>query len=82
MSHEREVPREEAEEFARKNGIMFTEVSAKTSDQVDQCFLDTTARIHQLVASGTIPVDDVDSGVNQRTVASLAREDARRQCSC
>jgi hypothetical protein len=30
MAHEREVPKEEAEEFARKNGILFTEVSAKT----------------------------------------------------
>jgi small GTP-binding protein len=45
LAEEREVTYNEAARFAQENEILFTEVSAKTGDGVEECFLKCTHRI-------------------------------------
>ena len=42
---ERRVPREEAEAWARRNGMLFLEASAKTRTGIRQCFMEVVQKI-------------------------------------
>lgn len=42
---ERQVPREEAEEWARNQGMLFLEASAKTKKGVQECFMEVVQKI-------------------------------------
>jgi Ras-related protein Rab-18 len=42
---ERRVPREEAEAWARSNGMLFLEASAKTRTGIRQCFMEVVQKI-------------------------------------
>jgi len=44
--NKRQVSKEEGEEFARKNNLTFLETSAKTSENVEQAFLDSANKIY------------------------------------
>jgi len=44
--NKRQVSREEGEEFARKNNLTFLEASAKTSENVEQAFLESANKIY------------------------------------
>ncbi|CAG9580336.1 putative ras-related protein rab-2a [Leishmania major strain Friedlin] len=54
LESKRQVSREEGEAFARCNGLMFMETSAKTSQNVDDAFLQTAALIYDNVQLGMI----------------------------
>ncbi|AIO01099.1 ras-related protein rab-2a, putative [Leishmania panamensis] len=54
LDSKRQVSREEGEAFARSNGLMFMETSAKTSKNVDDAFLQTAALIYDNVQLGVI----------------------------
>ncbi|KAG5470191.1 hypothetical protein LSCM4_02885 [Leishmania orientalis] len=54
LDSKRQVSREEGEAFARRNGLMFMETSAKTSQNVDDAFLQTAAHIYENVQLGMI----------------------------
>ncbi|CAJ1011341.1 putative ADP-ribosylation factor family/Ras of Complex, Roc, domain of DAPkinase/Ras family [Leishmania naiffi] len=54
LDSKRQVSREEGEAFARNNGLMFMETSAKTSKNVDDAFLQTAALIYDNVQLGVI----------------------------
>ncbi|CBZ29597.1 putative ras-related protein rab-2a [Leishmania mexicana MHOM/GT/2001/U1103] len=54
LDSKRQVSREEGEAFARCNGLMFMETSAKTSQNVDDAFLQTAALIYDNVQLGMI----------------------------
>jgi Ras-related protein Rab-2A len=45
LQDKRQVPREEAEEFAEANGLIFLELSAKNHQEVQQAFLQTAESI-------------------------------------
>lgn len=47
MSKEREVSFEEAEAFAKDNGLIYLEVSAKTGQNVEEAFLRTARKIYE-----------------------------------
>ncbi|KAK7199808.1 Ras-related protein RAB2B [Novymonas esmeraldas] len=54
LDSKRQVSKEEGEAFARRNGLVFMETSAKTSQNVDDAFLQTATLIYDNVQSGTI----------------------------
>ncbi|GET91545.1 Ras-related protein rab-2a, putative [Leishmania tarentolae] len=54
LDSKRQVSREEGEAFARCNGLMFMETSAKTAQNVDDAFLQTAGLIYDNVLLGTI----------------------------
>ncbi|KPI87417.1 putative ras-related protein rab-2a [Leptomonas seymouri] len=54
LDSKRQVSREEGETFARHNGLVFMETSAKTAQNVDDAFLQTAALIYDNVQAGVI----------------------------
>ncbi|OVA17630.1 Small GTPase superfamily [Macleaya cordata] len=54
----RVVSREEGEQFARENGLTFIEVSAKTSQNVEEAFVTTASRILVKIKEGLLDVSN------------------------
>lgn len=54
LESKRQVSREEGESFARRNGLVFMETSAKTAQNVDDAFLKTATLIYESVQTGVI----------------------------
>ncbi|GJN74122.1 GTP-binding protein rab2 [Purpureocillium lilacinum] len=62
--NEREVTREEAEEWARRNGVMeYVETSAKSGENVEKAFTRVAERIYQNIQAGKYDLNDRRSGV-------------------
>ncbi|KAF7544535.1 hypothetical protein G7046_g9769 [Stylonectria norvegica] len=62
--NKREVTREEAEEWARKNGVMeYVETSAKSGENVEKAFMRVAERIYQNIQAGKYDLNDRRSGV-------------------
>ncbi|KAK4102582.1 ras-domain-containing protein [Parathielavia hyrcaniae] len=60
----REVTRQEAEEWARRNGILeYVETSAKSGENVEMAFLRVAERIFQNIQAGKYDLNDRRSGV-------------------
>ncbi|RKP05314.1 ras family-domain-containing protein [Thamnocephalis sphaerospora] len=65
LEGQREVTQQEAQKFAQLHGLLFAEASARTNTHVDECFLDTAARIYDLVESETIDTGALNSGIQR-----------------
>lgn len=62
--NEREVTREEAEEWAKRNNVMeYVETSAKSGENVEKAFMRVAERIHQNIQAGKYDLNDRRSGV-------------------
>jgi len=62
--NKREVTREEAEEWARRNGILeYVETSAKSGENVEKAFMRVAERIYQNIQAGKYDLNDRRSGV-------------------
>ncbi|KEY69668.1 hypothetical protein S7711_03152 [Stachybotrys chartarum IBT 7711] len=62
--NKREVTREEAEEWAKKNGVMeYVETSAKSGENVENAFMRIAERIYQNIQAGKYDLNDRRSGV-------------------
>ena len=60
----RAVTRAEAEEWARRNGVMqYVETSAKSGEGVERAFLEVAERIWQNIEAGRYDLNDRRSGV-------------------
>ena len=56
----REVDYEEAQNFAKENGLEYIETSAKTGENIDESFLKVSKIIHSKILKNEIdPYDDV-----------------------
>lgn len=56
----REVSKDEAESFASAQGLIYIETSAKTSDNVDLCFMTLAEQVLERIENGQInPTDEV-----------------------
>lgn len=54
LENKRQVSKEEGEAFAKANGLVFMETSAKTAQNVDDAFLRTATTIYENVQKGII----------------------------
>ncbi|KAK1827559.1 ras family-domain-containing protein [Podospora conica] len=63
-SNKREVTRAEAEEWARRNGVLeYVETSAKSGENVERAFMRVAERIYQNIQAGKYDLNDRRSGV-------------------
>ncbi|CAJ2666035.1 unnamed protein product [Trifolium pratense] len=58
LSHRRAVSKEEGEQFAKENGLLFMEASAKTAQNVEEAFIKTAAKILQNIQDGVFDVSN------------------------
>ncbi|KHN98223.1 GTP-binding protein rab2 [Metarhizium album ARSEF 1941] len=62
--NKREVTRQEAEEWARRNGVLeYVETSAKSGENVEQAFMRVAERIFHNIQAGKYDLNDRRSGV-------------------
>ncbi|KAF8699375.1 Ras protein, partial [Rhizoctonia solani] len=81
----REVSRDEAEKFAREEGLLFIEASAKTGENVDRAFEEATRDILHKIRQGVFD-DNKSPGVKStrphNDPNTLQLEDTRRRGAC
>lgn len=87
LDSKRQVSREEGEAFARRNGLVFMETSAKTALNVDDAFLQTATLIYDNVQSGTIEASVVSGrpgaqANNTQLLNANANSNNRGDSSC
>eukprot|EP00301_Raphidiophrys_heterophryoidea_P027533 c969_g1_i1.p1 GENE.c969_g1_i1~~c969_g1_i1.p1 ORF type:complete len:208 (+),score=33.07 c969_g1_i1:44-667(+) len=58
LEHRRAVQYEEGEQFARDNGLIFMETSAKTAQNVDEAFISTAQNIYNKIQTGVLDVSN------------------------
>jgi len=86
LDAQRDVTYEEAAQFAKENGLIFIESSAKTGENVEEAFLKTAKLIFQSVQEGNVDLT-TDGGV---TVSNSAitpatgsdKQAPKQNCSC
>lgn len=59
----RQVSTEEGERFAKDNGLIFLETSAKTSHNVEEAFLQTSTMIYENIDRGMYDLSSDKSGI-------------------
>ncbi|KAK3905891.1 P-loop containing nucleoside triphosphate hydrolase protein [Staphylotrichum tortipilum] len=69
-TNKREVTRQEAEDWARRNGVLeYVETSAKSGENVEMAFLRVAERIFQNIQAGRYDLNDRRSGVKGHNAA-------------
>lgn len=63
LDHKRAVSFSEGEEFARENGLLFLEASAKTGDNVEETFVTGALNVLDRVNSGLFRMGDESHGI-------------------
>lgn len=88
LEGQRDVPYEEAKQFADENNLIFLETSAKTGENVNEAFTETAKKIYQNVIDGSLDPSTAESGVQHKGTpannqAALKREDnTGKDCKC
>ncbi|KAJ3427021.1 rab2a member ras oncogene family [Anaeramoeba flamelloides] len=74
---ERVVSREEAEEFAQENNLLYTETSTQTGENVNDAFMDMTKKVYELFQEGKLKITktQTENKINLKTDKSLAKDD-------
>jgi Ras-related protein Rab-14 len=67
LEAQRDVTYEEAAQFAKENGLIFVESSAKTGENVEEAFLKTAKLIFQSVQEGNVDLTAEGGGVQTST---------------
>ncbi|KAM7261437.1 hypothetical protein ACFE04_008804 [Oxalis oulophora] len=63
LAHWRAVTKEEGEQFAKENGLLFLEASARTALNVEEVFIKTVGHILQNIQEGVFDVSNESSGI-------------------
>ena len=63
LDSRRVVSTEEGQKFAKDNGLLFVEASAKTSTNVEEAFCQTAQNIYSKVKDGSLDISSETSGV-------------------
>ncbi|KAF5196530.1 Ras-related protein rab-2a [Thalictrum thalictroides] len=79
LSHQRAVSREEGERFAKENGLIFMEASAKTSENVIEAFTRTAEKILQNIHEGLFDLSNESSGIKVGYGCAQAPSESREE---
>ncbi|CEP00705.1 Ras family [Plasmodiophora brassicae] len=63
LEHRRQISKEEGEAFAKDNGLIFFETSAKTAANVEEAFIQTAEQIYEKIQSGVYDVNNEAHGI-------------------
>jgi len=63
LEHKRAVSHEEGEQFAKENGLIFIETSAKTAANVEEAFINTAKKIYEKIQRGEFDVTNETYGI-------------------
>ena len=63
LDQRRQVSTEEGERFAKENGLIFMETSAKTAMNVEEAFLQTSSMIYDNIDKGMYDLSSEKSGI-------------------
>eukprot|EP01132_Coremiostelium_polycephalum_P004582 gene4582-5719_t len=63
LEHKRAVTYEEGEQFAKENGLIFLETSAKTASNVEEAFINTAKEIYQKIQKGDFDIHNETFGI-------------------
>ncbi|KAH6558059.1 hypothetical protein KP509_1Z080100 [Ceratopteris richardii] len=63
LSHRRAVTFEEGQQFAKDNGLIFMETSAKTAQNVEEAFVSTASKIYKKIEQGIFDVSNESYGI-------------------
>ncbi|KAH6756800.1 RAB GTPase-like protein B1C [Perilla frutescens var. hirtella] len=75
LHKKREVSSEEGEQFAKKNGLLFMEASAKTPLNVDEAFIQTASAIYNNIQCGVFDLlNEVRTGVESKLEMMESKE--------
>jgi Ras-related protein Rab-2A len=72
LAHRRAVSTEEGEQFAKENGLVFMETSAKTAHNVEDAFINTAAKIYHKIEEGIFDVSNEVSYMQGATLSAVA----------
>lgn len=70
LSHRRAVTFEEGQQFAKENGLIFMETSAKTAQNVEQAFIETAAKIYRKIQDGVFDASNEANGIKVGSAGS------------
>jgi Ras-related protein Rab-14 len=79
LESERDVTYEEASQFARENGLIFVETSAKTGENVEDSFLKTAKLIFQSIQEGNV---DLNIDGSQKKLSPGSTKKTGNDCKC
>jgi len=63
LEHRRQVSFSEGEQFAKENGLIFFETSAKTASNVEEAFIRTAQKIYEKIQTGVYDVSNETNGI-------------------
>jgi len=63
LENRRQVSTEEGERFAKENGLIFMETSAKTAFNVEEAFINTSKIIYDNIEKGVYDLTDENNGI-------------------
>lgn len=63
LESRRAVSKAEGEQFARENGLVFVETSAKTATNVEEAFIQTARNINEKIVEGVFDVTNETNGI-------------------
>ncbi|KAE8708499.1 GTP-binding protein yptV4 [Hibiscus syriacus] len=77
LAYRRAVSTEEGEQFAREQGLIFMEASAKTAQNVEEAFLSTASKIYKKIQEGVINISNESNGTKIGHVSQASTHGGR-----
>merc|ERR1712000_38745 len=78
LDQKRQVTYSEGEAFAKENGLVFLETSAKTAENVQEAFEGTAAEIYRKIKEGVFDVSNETYGIKIGDQAGAATSSANK----